>query len=50
MRVLVLTAILLGGYLYFLAHATDTVTNQLTALSNTYQYVGDHADQIAAGH
>ena len=45
---LVLIAIV-GGYLYFLMHTTNIVLNQVSNLNKTYQYVANHADEIAGG-
>ena len=49
MKLLVILGVLAGAYLYMLLHTTNIVMMQTQQLNATYQYVGNHADAIAAG-
>lgn len=49
MKLFVILGILAGGYYYAMTHTTDMVLQQVEHINQTYQYVGEHADQIAAG-
>lgn len=49
MKLFLALVFLVGSYLAFLFHTTDIVLGQITHLNNTYQYVANNADDIAAG-
>ena len=49
MKLFLALLFLTGLYLLFLFHTTDTVLGQAKQLNTTYQYVANHADEIAAG-
>ena len=49
MKLLIVLGALAAGYLYVLLHTTNIVLKQTQQLNAQYQYVADHADQIAAG-
>lgn len=39
-----------GSYLGFLLYTTNIVLGQVNSLNNTYQYVANNSDAIAAGN
>lgn len=47
MRVLLVGLALGTGYLYALLHTTDVVMRQVDHIGAQYQYISEHADQIA---
>lgn len=49
MKLFLALLLLVGGYLYFLMHTTDTVLGMTKQLQNEYTYVANNADQIATG-
>jgi hypothetical protein len=49
MKLLIVLAMIFGGYYYFLTHSTNLVLGQVQQLQEQYTYVANHADQIAAG-
>jgi hypothetical protein len=49
MKLILVMAVLLGGYYYMLTHTTDLVMQQTQHLNATYQYVANNADKIATG-
>lgn len=46
MKWLVLVGALAAGYCYFLLHTTDQLVTSVMQLNQTYQYVGQHANDI----
>ncbi len=49
MKLLLVLGVLVGGYFYMLTHTTNIVLQQTQRLDANYQYVANHADDIAAG-
>jgi hypothetical protein len=49
MKFIFVAVLIAAIYSFVLLHTTDIVLNQTQQLSNTYQYVDNHADQIATG-
>lgn len=47
MKWIVLVGVLAAGYCYMLLNTADVVIDQTMQLHQTYQYVGEHADDIA---
>lgn len=49
MKLLAVLGVLAGLYVYALLHTTNLVLNQAQQLNASYQYVANHADQLATG-
>ena len=50
MKLFLALLVLVGSYMYLLMHTTNVVLGQTQRLSQTYQYVANHNDQLATGH
>jgi len=49
MKLFVVLVTLAGLYTFVLLHTTNIVLAQTQQLNQTYQYVAQHADQLATG-
>lgn len=49
MKLFLALVFLVGSYLGFLFYTTNVVLGQTAHLNQTYQYVANNADEIAAG-
>lgn len=49
MKLFLALVFIVGSYLAFLFSTTSVVLGQAQQLNDTYQYVANHADEIATG-
>ena len=49
MKLFLALLVLVGSYMYVLLHTTNLVLGQTQHLSQTYQYVANHGDELATG-
>jgi hypothetical protein len=50
MKLFLALGVLVGLYVYVMMHTTTIVLDQTQHLNAQYQYVAEHADELATGH